>query len=442
MQSADQSYRTIIEQMQEGAVTLIEDGHINYSNQRFAAMVKRPLEEIIGSHFCEHLVEPDRGGLHQLLLQTHDGAARGELTLQARDGTLVPIHIGLGVVVLDGLSSICAVVTDLTERKRAEAVLASEQFVRAILNQAADGIVVCDTEGRLTLTNPAARRIAQLDTARTPVTTVSRLWRTVLDSQGRPIPVEEQSLPMALAGQVAIAREKRVVRDDAGHYDILVSASPLRDADGQIIGAVATFTDISQRKRAEEAERQHREWLRVTLTSIGDAVIAMDTAARVTFLNPTAANLTGWTQEEATGQPIGRVFPVINEKTRQPADDVVAQALRDKRVVALANDTALVAKDGREVPVEDSAAPILDAGGNVVGVVLVFHDVTAKRQAQEVIRRQVEELRASNEELVRFNAAMVDRELRMVELKKEVNVLCGRLGDPQPYPLDFTKGQP
>ena len=440
LQSADQTYRTIIEQMQEGAVTLVEDGHINYSNQRFAEMVKRPLEEIIGSQFCEHLIEPDRGGVHQLLRQTHDGAARGELTLQAARWNLGPDPCGPGRGGPDGLSSISMVVTDLTERKRAEAVLASEQFVRAILNQAADGIVVCDTEGRLTFTNPAARRIAQLDTAETPVTTVSRLWRKVLDSQGRPIPVEEQSLPMALAGQVATAREKRVVRDDGSHYDILVSASPLRDADGQIIGAVATFTDISQRKRAEEAERQQREWLRVTLTSIGDAVIATDTAARVTFLNPVAAKLTGWTQEEAAGQPIGRVFPVINEKTRQPADDVVARVLRDKQVVALANDTVVVTKDGREVPVEDSAAPILDAGGNLVGVVLVFHDVTARRQAEEQIRRHVEELRASNEELARFNAAMVDRELRMVELKKEVNELCRRLGDPRPLSSRFHGG--
>ena len=80
------------------------------------------------------------------------------MTLQARDGALVPIHVGLGVVVLDGLSSICAVVTDLTERKRAEAVLASEQFVRAILSQAADGIVVCDTEGRPKLPPPRATR--------------------------------------------------------------------------------------------------------------------------------------------------------------------------------------------------------------------------------------------------------------------------------------------
>ena len=102
---------------------------------------------------------------------------------------------------LDGLSSICMVVTDLTERKRAQRLLASEQFVRAILNQAADGIVVCDNQGRLTFTNPAARRIAQLDTAETPVTTVCTCWRNVLDADGRPIPVAEQALLIALGAK-------------------------------------------------------------------------------------------------------------------------------------------------------------------------------------------------------------------------------------------------
>ena len=146
---------------------------------------------------------------------------------------------------LDGLSAIWMVVTDLTEGKRAERLLASEHFVRAILNQAADGIVVCDTQGRLTLTNPAARRIAQLDTAETPVTAVSHLWGNVLDADGWPIPVEEQALLIVLGGQVATARENRVIRDDGSHCDILVYDSPLSDADGQIIGAVATFTDIT-----------------------------------------------------------------------------------------------------------------------------------------------------------------------------------------------------
>ena len=433
LQGADHTYQTIIEQMQEGAVTLVETGHINYCNQRFAEMVKRPLEKIIGSQFCEHLIEPDRGGVHQLLRQTHERAARGELTLQAADGTLIPIHVGLGVVAHDGLSSISMVVTDLTERKRIERLLASEQFVRAILNQAADGIVVCDIQGRITFANAASRRLSDHDPTGMMVEAAMRPWGEAFYSDGRSVPADELSLRSTLVGKIYSGQEVRLVRNDGSHYDILVSASPLRDLDGEIIGAVATFTDISQRKRAEEAERQQREWLRVTLTSIGDAVIATDTAARVTFLNSLAAKLTGWSEEEATGQPIGQVFPVINEKSREPADDVVARVLRDKRIVALANDTVVLTKDGREVPVEDSAAPILDAEGSVVGVVLVFHDVTARRRAEEQIRRNMEELAAANEELADFNRAAVGRELRMIELKKEINEMCRQANQPPRY---------
>ena len=386
LQSADQAYRTIIEQMQEGAVTLVEEGHINYSNQRFAEMVKRPLEEIIGSHFCEHLIEPDRGAVHQLLCQAQDGAVRGELTLRASDGTLVPIQVGLGVIVLDGLSSISMVVTDLTERKRIEKVLASERFVRSILNQTADGIVVCDTHRRITFANAAVCRLAGRDPTGMTLETALSSWGEAFFPDGRPVPLDEGTLLTTLQGKVYVGQEIRLVRKDYGPFDVLVSASPLCAADGTLIGAVASFTDISQRKRDEESLRQRKEWLRVTLTSIGDAVIATDTASRITFLNPVAATLTGWTPEQAVGQPIRAVFSVINEKTRQPVEDVVARVLRDRRAVALANDTALITKDGREIPIEDSAAPILDGAGNVAGVVLVFHDVTVKRRAEAALR--------------------------------------------------------
>jgi len=148
--------------------------------------------------------------------------------------------------------------------------------------------------------------------------------------------------------------------------------------------------EIAERKRAEEDLRRQREWLRVTLSSIGDAVIASDTEGRITFLNPVAVMLTGWQIEETLGQPIQSVFRIINEKTHTSAEDLVARVLNEKRVVGLANDTALVTKDGREVPIEDSAAPILDAAGNVIGVVLVFHDVTEKRRAQAKLREALE----------------------------------------------------
>jgi len=152
--------------------------------------------------------------------------------------------------------------------------------------------------------------------------------------------------------------------------------------------------EVTQRKQAEEELSRQREWLRVTLSSIGDAVIASDTEGRITFLNPEAVTLTGWQLEEALGQPIGGVFRIINEKTHRPAEDLVARVLTERRVIGLANDTALITKDGREVPIEDSAAPIKDRAGNLIGAVLVFHDVTAKRHAQAALRESEERFRA------------------------------------------------
>jgi PAS domain S-box-containing protein len=148
--------------------------------------------------------------------------------------------------------------------------------------------------------------------------------------------------------------------------------------------------EVAERKRAEEDLRQQREWLRVTLGSIGDAVIASDTEGRITFLNPVAVALTGWQNEETLGQRIQSVFRIINEKTHAPAEDLVARVLTEKRAVGLANDTALVTKDGREVSIEDSAAPIQDVAGNVIGVVLVFHDVAEERRAQAALREALE----------------------------------------------------
>lgn len=135
--------------------------------------------------------------------------------------------------------------------------------------------------------------------------------------------------------------------------------------------------------QAEQKLRESEARWRVTLESIGDAVITGDTDGRVTFLNPVAAALTGWTPAAALGQPVSHVFHIINEVTHQPSEDLVARVLQENCVVELANHTSLVTRSGREVPVEDSAAPITNASGQVTGVVIVFHDVTARRRAEE-----------------------------------------------------------
>jgi PAS domain S-box-containing protein len=137
------------------------------------------------------------------------------------------------------------------------------------------------------------------------------------------------------------------------------------------------------RRRAEEALRKESEWLRITLASIGDAVISTDAEGRVTFMNGAAEALTGWPQAEAAGRPLPEVFHIVNEGTRRPVENPALRAMREGVVVGLANHTVLVARDGTERPIDDSAAPMRGESGASLGAVLVFRDVTERRQAEE-----------------------------------------------------------
>ena len=150
---------------------------------------------------------------------------------------------------------------------------------------------------------------------------------------------------------------------------------------------VSRVDSSDTRERASDEElREQREWLRVTLSSIGDAVVTTDTEGSVTFLNPVAESLTGWTQEEAAGIPLERVFKIVNEETRRAVENPATRALREGLIVGLANHTLLVAKSGTERPIDDSAAPIRGAKGDVTGVVLVFRDVTERRRQERKIQ--------------------------------------------------------
>ncbi len=139
--------------------------------------------------------------------------------------------------------------------------------------------------------------------------------------------------------------------------------------------------------------RENEEWLLTTLTSIGDAVIATDKEGFVTFMNPIAQNLTGWQQEEAKGKPLAEVFNIINEDTGIRVENPVVKVLRTGTIVGLANHTLLVRRDGKKIPIDDSAAPIKDDKGNINGVVMVFHDITERRQAEEALRNKEQQLR-------------------------------------------------
>ena len=165
-----------------------------------------------------------------------------------------------------------------------------------------------------------------------------------------------------------------------------------------------------RREEAEESGRQ-RDLLAVTLASIGDAVIQTDNKGVVTYLNRAAETLTGWANEDAQGQPCSTVFNIINEYTRRPVESPVDLVLKTGNVVGLANHTLLIRKDGSEVPIDDSGAPIRRPGGRILGVVLVFRDFTAHKRAEEAIEAAKEEQAAANRAKDQFIAAL-SHELR------------------------------
>jgi len=137
--------------------------------------------------------------------------------------------------------------------------------------------------------------------------------------------------------------------------------------------------EMEENQRLKDIYFAEKELAQVTLKSIGDAVITTDAASNVKYFNPVAESLTGWKSEEAEGLPLSEVFIIVNETTREPVDSPIVKALANGQIVGLANHTILIARDGTEHSIEDSAAPIRDHQGQIIGAVLVFHDVTESR---------------------------------------------------------------
>jgi PAS domain S-box-containing protein len=159
-------------------------------------------------------------------------------------------------------------------------------------------------------------------------------------------------------------------------------------------------TILVERQGVEHELFTERERLRITLASIGDAVISTDAQGRVVFLNGVAERLTGWTQSEAERRPLSEVFRIINETTREPLENPALRALREQRVVELANHTVLLAKGGAEIPVDDSAAPMRSEDGSALGAVLVFRDVTTRKRAHEAQARLAAIVESSEDAIV------------------------------------------
>ncbi|HEY0707886.1 MAG TPA: ATP-binding protein [Polyangia bacterium] len=258
--------------------------------------------------------------------------------------------------------------------------------LESVLAKVDDGITVQSAAGEILYANlPAARMSGFDDVAAflsTPMSEVVSRFE-ILTPEGKPFPVDQLPGRRVLAGLPAPETLVRFrVRATGAERWTLLRASLAHLSGDDKPCAVNVFHDLTELRARDEQLRVSQEWFETALRSIGDAVVATDNTGHVTFLNPIAERLTGWPAADAKGQPLAAVFHILNETTRAPVESPVDRVLREGRVVGLANHTVLIARDGGEVSIDDSAAPIRNSDGKLVGAVLVFRDVSAARNEE------------------------------------------------------------
>jgi PAS domain S-box-containing protein len=246
LRGAERPYRQLVETMNEGALIVAPDGAIMYSNARFAALAGVPLDRMIGASLAG-FVEPGARHLVAALLEVRDGTpAKAEVELVGEAGARTPVYLSASPGWDEDVALTCVIVTDLSDQKRTQAMLAAERLTAQIVDQATEGIVVCDLAGVVVRASHAAHRVA----GSSPLL---RAFGDVFALRGPGQPaVGHAVVARALAGETIAGLEATLLRDGREPIDLLLSAGPIASSDREVLGCVISFVDITDRKRAAE----------------------------------------------------------------------------------------------------------------------------------------------------------------------------------------------
>jgi PAS domain S-box-containing protein len=444
---SEERFRLMVDSVQDYALFMLDpEGHVATWNTGAQRIMGYSAEEIIGQHFSRFVPPEDVATgkpARELEVATSTGKYEEEGWRLRKDGSRFWANVVLTAVrdeagVLRGFAKINR---DLTQRKEAEASLRqSEERFRLLVEGTKDyAIFLLDPQGNVSSWNPGAERFKGWKAEEIIGQHFSKFYPQEALDRGWP----DHELRVA-AQEGRFEDEGWRVRKDGSQFWANVIITALKDDQGNLLGFSKITRDLTQRKQAEEDARRlaaeqaarqaaeanaevirsQREQFRITLESIGDAVIATDAQANVTLLNSVAQALTGWKAEEAIGQPLSRVLNLRNQQTGQPAQNPVDRVIREGIVVGLANHTILVARDGTGRPIEDSAAPIKDERGNLLGCIMVFHDVSEK-QRQQAALRESEARKAAMLESALDCAITIDHQGRVVEFNQAAEQTFG-----------------
>jgi PAS domain S-box-containing protein len=376
----------IVESAEDGILSKDLDGIVQSCNTAAERLFGYAASELVGRS-VRVLIPPDRQSEEDAILtriRRGERIQHFETVRMAKDGRRLDVSLSVSPVrQADGtIVAVAKSVRDITEQKRLVREIAQQQeWFRVTLGSIGDGVIASDPDGRVTYLNRHAEALTGWTADAATGRPLADVFRIVNESTR--LPVTNPSDLVLRSGRVAeLANHTVLISCDGTERSIADSAAPIRDAAGRIIGVVLVFRDVTEARQAEAALAEQREWFETTLRSIGDAVIATDAQGLTAFMNPVAERLTGWTLGAARGRDCAEIFRIVDQVTRRAVVSPVARALTEGVVVSLGEDAVLIAADGTECPIDDSAAPIRSRDGRVIGAVLVFRDITDRRRAE------------------------------------------------------------
>ena len=369
------------------ALVLVFDARLRFANPAAARVLARPAAELPGLDL-EEMLHPDSRDLAAELLERLERGAlepgQVELRVRRRTGESRWLSLGIRPIELRGRASILASGTDDTDNRQARAELAHGRESLRLLQRAARWVYwEWEPESdRLRLSGLADELFGFA---------VRRSAPTSSDFGDLIHPEDRQRLRRALRNTVKtganLAIDVRIVAPSGEVRWLAERGVAVRDADGWTTRVIGVVHDISERKIAEEALFQEKGKADVTLASIADGVLRTDARGMVDYLNPVAQKLTGWTLAEAYGRPAEEVYQVVDPQTGRRLSDPLNQCLRKGREAIFVGDRLLTNRDGGRHPVQDSAAPIRDRRGEIIGAVLTFRDLSRLHKIQREVSR-------------------------------------------------------
>ena len=381
LQGADRTYRHLIEQMREGAVMLTADGIIHSCNRAFADLLNLTLEQVIGTPVIEHVAQADRLVFQSLLSQGGTGHAAGEVGLVVSESGTVPVQIGLSPLAGITPAAVSMIVFDLSERKRTEAILASEQHYRLLFDRNPDGVFALDATGRFILANPGCELISGYSVAEL----LQKTFTELCDPDQRDHAVAE--FHRGMQEQSYRQFETTIIRKDGQSVVVWVAGEPVV-SDGQATAVHCTAKDITDRKRAEESLRESEERLRVLTAHVSSGVALIDENGTFSLYNPAFLKMFGLGENESirnVNEQKWSDWQVFDEKgTLLHVDDhPVRKALRNREVVRNQLVGVKPSAGGGVNWMLVSAAPTTSHGRRAM--ICTYHDITERKRAEEQI---------------------------------------------------------